>query len=477
LRPAAVAAILDGGPRAPEVEMDRSAVRELVAGQRAFFASGRTRGLDFRREQLQALRALVVGEEPRLVEALRADLGKPAFEAYAGEVALVRREVDHVLRHLSSWARTRRVPTILAHFPARTEVRQEPRGVVLVISPWNFPVQLSLVPIVGALAAGNVAILKLPPAVRATSALLAELLRRDFDPGCLAPVEGGVEVAEALLDERLDYVFFTGGPAAGRKVMAAAARHLTPVTLELGGKNPCIVDADVDLEVAARRIAWGKFFNTGQSCVAVDYLLVDRRVKAALVERIAACVREFYGDDPRRSPDYGRVIDAGHFDRMMAHLRGRPVLLGGEADPAARYIPPTIVDGVPPGDLLMEEEIFGPILPVISYGDVSEALATVAGLPPPLALYVFSRDRRFQERVLGETRAGGGCVNDTTIHFTSSHLPFGGAGESGIGAYHGKASFDLFSHRRGLVRRGFALDVKLRYPPYAGKLRWFRRIF
>jgi aldehyde dehydrogenase (NAD+) len=452
-------------------------VSGLVAAQRAFFRAGRTRDLAARKERLRALRATVVGAEGRLFEALRADLGKPEFEAYAGEVALVRREIDHALRHLDGWARTRRVPTILAHWPARTEIRKEPRGVVLVISPWNFPVQLSLVPVVGALAAGNVAILKLPPAARATSALLAELVRRDFDPAWFAAVEGDVEVAEALLAERLDHVFFTGGPEAGRRVMAAAARQLTPVTLELGGKNPCLVDADVDVEVAARRIAWGKFFNAGQSCVAVDYLLVDRRVKGALLERIAAQVKAFYGSDPDRSPDLGRIVDERHFDRMMTHLRGRRVLLGGEGDRAARYLAPTIIDGVVPGDLLMEEEIFGPILPVIEYGGVDEALAIVAGLPPPLALYVFSRDRAFQERVLREARAGGSCVNDTTIHFTSVHLPFGGAGESGIGAYHGRASFELFSHSRSVLRKGFALDLPLRYPPYAGKLRWFRKVF
>jgi acyl-CoA reductase-like NAD-dependent aldehyde dehydrogenase len=457
--------------------MEPSSAKELVARQRAFFRTGRTRDLAFRREQLRALRAMVVGEEPRLLEALRADLGKPAFEGYAGEVALVRREIDHTLRHLDGWARTRRVPTILAHFPARSEIRQEPRGVVLVISPWNFPVQLTLVPAVGALAAGNVAILKLPPLATATSALLAELVGRTFDPGWLAAVEGGVEQAEALLAERLDYVFFTGGPVAGRRVMEAAARQLTPVTLELGGKNPCIVDADVDLDVAARRIAWGKFFNAGQSCVAVDYLLVDRAVKGALLERIAGQVRAFYGEDPRRSPDFGRVIDVRHFDRIMAHLRAGEVILGGQAEREARYIAPTILDHVAPGDLIMEEEVFGPVLPVLEFGDVAEAIATVQALPPPLALYVFSRSARFQARVLDETIAGGGCVNDTTIHFTSVHLPFGGAGESGMGAYHGKASFDLFSRPRSLVRKGFAFDVPLRYPPYAGKLRWFRKIF
>jgi acyl-CoA reductase-like NAD-dependent aldehyde dehydrogenase len=457
--------------------MDRVEAKERVARQRAFFRSGATRELAFRRDRLRELRAMVLAAEPRIFEALRADLGKPALEAYGGELAIVRREIDHALRHLDGWARPRRVRTILAHLPGRSEIRREPRGVVLVISPWNFPVQLTLVPAVGAIAAGNVAILKVPPLAKATSALLAELVGSRFDPGLLSVAEGGVEAAEALLAEQLDYVFFTGGPVAGRRVMEAAARHLTPVTLELGGKNPCIVDADVDLDVAARRIAWGKFFNAGQSCVAVDYLLVDRAVKGALLERIAAAIRDFYGEDPRRSPDFGRIIDEGHFDRTMARLRSGRVVLGGQSDRAERYVAPTLVEGVAIGDLLMEEEIFGPVLPVMEFGDVAEAIATVNALPPPLALYVFSRSAPFQERVLRETVAGGGCVNDTTIQFTSALLPFGGAGESGMGAYHGQASFELFSRQRSLVRRGFAFDVKLRYPPYAGKLRWFRRLF
>jgi acyl-CoA reductase-like NAD-dependent aldehyde dehydrogenase len=457
--------------------MARVEAKELVARQRAFFRTGVTRELRFRRDRLRELRAMVLDAEPRIFEALRADLGKPALEAYGGEIALVRREIDHVLRHLDGWARTQRVRTILAHLPGRSEIRQEPRGVVLVISPWNFPVQLTLVPAIGAIAAGNVAILKVPPLAKATSALLAELVASRFDPGLLAVAEGGVDVAEALLSERLDHVFFTGGPVAGRRVMESAARQLTPVTLELGGKNPCIVDADVDLDVAARRIAWGKFFNAGQSCVAVDYLLVDRAVKGALLDRIAAAVRSFYGEDPRTSPDFGRIIDEGHFDRILSHLRAGRVVLGGQSDRAERYVAPTILDGVSIDELLRQEEVFGPVLPVLEFADVAEAIATVNALPPPLALYVFSRSERFQERVLRETVAGGGCVNDTTIHFTSALLPFGGAGESGMGAYHGKASFDLFSRQRGLVRRGFGLDVKLRYPPYAGKLRWFRRVF
>ncbi len=456
--------------------MDRPDVSEVVARQRAFFRTGRTRDLAFRREQLRALRAIVVDAEPSIFEALRADLGKPPFESYGGETAIVRNEVDHALRHLSSWARPRRVPTLLAHLPGRSEVWHEPHGVVLVMSPWNYPVQLSLGPLVGALAAGNCAILKPSPMAPATSRRLAELVARSFDPGAVTVVEGGIEPAERLLAERLDYIFFTGGAKVGRRIMEAAARNLTPLTLELGGKCPCIVDADVDLDVAARRIAWGKFFNAGQSCVGVDYLLVDRRIRAALVERLAATVREFYGEDPARSPDLARIVDDRNVERLAGLLASGRIAVGGGVDRATRYVAPTILDGVQPGDPIMEEEIFGPILPVLEYGELAEAIAFVNDRPPPLALYFFSRDGRLQERVLRETSAAG-CVNDVMLQETTVHLPFGGSGESGMGGYHGKASFEAFSRRRGVLKKGFAFDVKVRYPPYAGKLGWFRRIF
>jgi aldehyde dehydrogenase (NAD+) len=456
--------------------MDREAVSQLVARQRALFRSGRTRDLGFRREQLRALRAIVVDSEPAIFEALRADLAKPPMEAYGGETAIVRNEVDYALRHLASWARPLRARTLLAHQPGRSEILHEPHGVVLVMSPWNYPVQLSLGPLVGALAAGNCAILKPSPMAPATSRVLAELVARHFDPGVVTVAEGGIEPAEQLLAERLDYIFFTGGAKVGRRIMEAAARHLTPLTLELGGKCPCIVDADVDLDVAARRIAWGKFFNAGQSCVAVDYLLVDRRIRAALVERLAATVREFYGDDPARSPDLARIVDDRNVERLAGLVRSGRVAAGGEVDRATRYLAPTILDGVQPGDPIMEEEIFGPILPVLEYGEIAEAIAFVNDRPAPLALYFFSRDARLQERVLRETSAAG-CVNDVMLQETTVHLPFGGSGESGMGGYHGRASFEAFSRRRSVLRKGFGFDVRVRYPPYAGKLGWFRRLF
>jgi aldehyde dehydrogenase (NAD+) len=352
----------------------------------------------------------------------------------------------------------------------------DPYGVTLIIGPWNFPVQLMLTPLVGAIAAGNCAMLKPSIAAPRTSHLLTKLISGTFDPSYVSILEGGAETVQALLEERFDHVFFTGGPAAGRLVMAAAAKHLTPITLELGGKNPCIVDADTHLEYTARRIAWGKFFNAGQSCVAVDYVLVQKSVKQALLDLLEDCVRRFYGADPSRSPDFGRIIDEWHFDRLAGLLGEGRIVTGGTRDRASRYIAPTIIDGIRPGDPIMEDEIFGPLLPVLEYDDLGQAITFVNERPKPLALYFFSRDRQRQDRVLRETSSGGGCLNDTVIHQTTC-LPFGGAGPSGIGKYHGKASFDAFSHERSIIKGGFLFDIPLRYPPYKNHLKWLKKLF
>lgn len=457
--------------------MNKASITGRLAAHRSFFACHRTKDLSFRREQLYQLRQMIVKSEAALFEALKEDLGKPAVEAYGGETGFVIREIDAALKNLDRWARPQRVRTPLVHFPGRSFVHQEPYGVALIIGPWNFPVQLMLNPLVGAMAAGNCALLK--PSITAlhTSHLLAQLITDHFDPAYISVVEGGAETTKLLLDERFDYIFFTGGPATGRIVMAAAARHLTPVTLELGGKNPCIVDENVDPDITARRIVWGKFFNSGQSCVAPDYLLVHRKIKDALFERIGTAIREFYGSDPSQSPDYGRIIDNGHFDRIMRLLASGTVVMGGTVDRSIRYIAPTILDNIALDSRIMQEEIFGPLLPVLTYDAINAALAIVNAQPKPLALYLFSRDRKLQKRVLRETSSGGGCINDVVIQETSGALPFGGVGESGIGAYHGKLSFDTFSHQRSIIKRGFLFDIKLRYPPYKDHLKWIRKLW
>lgn len=456
---------------------DRSPRQDILAAHRAFFASGRTQDVDFRVEQLKVLRRMIAGNEAALFATLAQDLRKPPFEAYGGDIGIVLQEIDHAIRHLRSWARPRKVRTPLAFFPAACSVHPVPRGVALIIGPWNFPVQLLCNPLVGALAAGNCAVLKPSPLAPATTRVLADLVAANFDPAYVSVVEGGADTGQLLLEQPFDHIFFTGSPAAGRLVMAAAAKHLTPVTLELGGKNPCIVDADADLDVAARRIAWGKFFNAGQSCVAVDYLLADQRIKSGLVSRIVRTAREFYGDDPSLSPDYARIVSQAHAERLARLLSCGNIVMGGRSDAAARYVAPTVIDNIIGNEPVMEEEIFGPILPVIGYASLHEAVAFVNQRPNALALYLFTRDRDRQKAVLAATRSGSACVNDTVIQETITGLPFGGSGASGIGNYHGRASFDAFSHFRSIVRRGFRFDLPLRYPPYGDRLRFIRKFF
>jgi len=456
--------------------MDQSHIRKLIENHRAFFSTGRTKDLSFRIDQLKILRQAIIANESAIFDALKKDLNKPAYEAYGGDTAIVINEIDYVLKHLWSWAKPKRVRTPLAYFPSRSFVLPEPYGVALIIGPWNFPFQLLFGPLVGAIAAGNCVLLKPPIAVPHSTRLIAKLVHGNFDPAYISLVEGGAETGQLLLEEQFDYLFFTGGAATGRLVMQAAAKHLTPVTLELGGKNPCIVDADTHLEYTARRIVWGKFFNAGQSCVAVDHLLVDKRIKQRLLDLIVKNLIDFYGADPAQSPDYGRIVNNAHFERLSRLLGQGTIIAGGQSDRAMRYIAPTIIDNIKGQEPIMEDEIFGPLLPVIEYDDLTEAIAMVNSRPKPLALYFFSRDKKKQELVLSQTSSGGGCINDTTIHETA-RLPFGGVGESGTGKYHGKASFDTFSHERSIVKSGFLFDVALRYPPYKDHLKWLRRFF
>lgn len=453
----------------------QESIQTLIRQQRAFFRTGKTKDVDFRIERLQSLRQAVTDAQDAVMAALHADLRKPELETYATEIGIVR-EIDYVLKHLKSWAKPRKVASPVDQFPAVAKVHPEPLGVVLVIGPWNYPFQLILSPLVGAIAAGNCAILKPSELAPATSQLVADLIRKTFDPGHVAVIEGGVEASQSLLAEKFDHIFFTGGTAIGKVVMKAAAEHLTPVTLELGGKSPCIVDRDVSIPETARRITWGKFINTGQTCIAPDYLLVDRQVKPALLEAIQAQIKEFYGDDPSQSPDYGRIISDKHFARLERLLQDGTIVVGGQVNAGDRYIAPTVIDGVSPGDPIMQEEIFGPILPVLEYDTLEEAIAFINDRPKPLALYVFSRNKDVQTQVLSDTSSGGACINDTIMQVGVSELPFGGVGDSGIGSYHGKASFDTFSHQKSVLYKSFWLDLKWRYAPYAGKLKLLKKL-
>ncbi len=456
--------------------VDETSIGRLVQDQRDFFNSGVTRDVAFRTKQLKALGTAIYGNRQLILKALKEDLGKPAFEAYVAEVSQVLSDVDTAAKRVRSWARPRRVGTPLFLFPASSYVYPEPLGVALIIGPWNYPMDLVMAPLVGAIAAGNCAVVKPSELAPATSSAVASVIGESFDPTYIAAIEGGPDIARSLLAQRFDHIFYTGGGVVGRLVMEAAARELTPVTLELGGKSPCIVEPDTDLEHAARRIAWGKYFNAGQTCIAPDYLLVNRSVKRELLEALVKYVRLFYGADPSRSPDFARIVNDRHFERVSGLLGQGEILLGGDTDPSTRYIAPTIIDGVRAGDPVMREEIFGPVLPVMEYGELGEAIAFVNERPKPLALYFFSRDRDKQERVLAATSSGGCCMNDVLVHFSNSSLPFGGVGMSGFGKYHGKWGFDSFSNMKAVVRKSFLLDLYVRYPPYRNTLKWTRKL-
>lgn len=437
-----------------------------VARLRDTFDSGRTRPLEWRRHQLQSLRRLLVEREPELAEALHQDLGKPAVESFVTELGFTRSEIDHVLSHLSRWMRPTRVRVPMALRPARARVEPQPLGVVLVISPWNYPVQLLLAPLCGALAAGNCALLKPSELAPATSNILARLLPEYLDPDAVAVVEGDADTTTALLEQRFDHVFFTGGTRVAKIVMAAAARHLTPVTLELGGKCPAIVN-DGDLLAAARRIAYAKFINAGQTCVAPDYVLVESSRADELLRHLRAVLLEFFGADPITSPDYGRIINRKHFERLVGLLGHGRIHAGGRSDAGQLFLEPTVIVEPAEDSELMDEEIFGPILPVIPVAGIDAAVQRVRAGPAPLAAYVFTERAGVRRSIEDGVRAGAIGINVCAAHLAVPGLPFGGLGPSGMGAYHGKQSFETFSQLRPVFSKGTWLDtLRVVYPPY-----------
>ena len=444
-------------------------IQELVAAQRAYFDSGATRPLSFRQEALARLSAALQAHEAEIAAALQSDLNKAPMEAYMTETGMVLAEISHTRKHLAKWSRTRRVRTPLAQFPARSFVQAEPLGVALVMAPWNYPLQLSLSPLVGAIAAGNCAVLKPSAYAPATSELLAKLCAECFDPAFVTVVQGGRAENSDLLAQKFDYIFFTGGSTVGRLVMRAAAEHLTPVTLELGGKSPVIVERSADLALAARRIVFGKLLNAGQTCVAPDYVLVDRAVKPALIAELQKSVTAFLGAEPLQNEELPRIINEKHFKRLLGLMDGAKLAFGGQSDAPSLRIAPTVLDEVSFDDAVMGEEIFGPILPLIAYDRLDEALAAIRCRPKPLALYLFTTDPAAERQVLETVSFGGGCVNDTIIHLATSEMAFGGVGESGMGSYHGKASFDTFSHYKSIVKKSNRLDLPMRYHPYTAK--------
>ncbi|MBT9317353.1 aldehyde dehydrogenase [Leptothoe spongobia] len=439
-------------------------IPEALEQQRLFFASGQTKPFDFRLAQLAKLKQAIIERQADIVAAAKADLGRPEFEAYF-EIATLS-EINLAMKKLKTWMKPKRVKSTLENFPSSAWIQPDPLGMVLIIGPWNYPFQLMVSPLVGAIAAGNCAILKPSEHAPNTANVVTELIAATFDPSYVTVFQGDASVSQQLLVEKFDHIFFTGGAAIGRIIMAAAAKHLTPVTLELGGKSPCIIDADINLDHAAKRITWGKFINAGQTCIAPDYLLIDRTVKDAFLEKLTVAIQEFFGDDPSQSPDLSRIINQRHFERLTGLLNNGNVLIGGETDAGTRYIAPTVLDNVTWDSPIMQDEIFGPILPVLTYDRFDQALSQINAHPKPLALYLFSRDTVKQQQVLTETSSGGVCLNDTLLHTIVPGLPFGGVGQSGMGNYHGKASFDTFSHYKSVLRKTFWLDLDWRYAPY-----------
>ncbi|MDJ0732899.1 MAG: aldehyde dehydrogenase [Nostocaceae cyanobacterium] len=451
-------------------------ISEIIQKQRNFWQTSKTKDINFRIEQLRTIKQAVIESETAINQALKADLNKPPIEVYIGETSIITKEIDYAIKHLKNWTKPRKVGLSLEYLPATARIVPEPLGVVLIIGAWNYPMQLIFAPLIGAIAAGNCAILKPSEIAPHTSDLVAKIIAKSFPPEYITVVEGDVETSQQLLAQKFDHIFFTGGTSVGKIVMEAAAKNLTSVTLELGGKNPCIVDNDINIECTARRITWGKFLNAGQSCVAPDYVLVNHQIKNDLLNEIQKSIQEFYGDNPKNSPDYGRIINQKRFQQIVKFLQDGDIVIGGETNIDDCYIAPTVIDNVSPQARVMQSEIFAPILPIIEYSDISQAITLINSHPKPLALYLFSDNKNLQQKVLQTTSSGGVCINDTVLQFGVTSLPFGGVGNSGIGSYHGKASFDTFSHYKSVLYRYFLFDLKLRYPPYAGKLPWLKRI-
>jgi aldehyde dehydrogenase (NAD+) len=448
---------------------------KVMERQRAFFEQGGTRKPEFRISMLRKLQSTLRSREGLLNEAMKQDMNKCPSEVYMTEIGMVLEELRFHIRHLPKWMRDKRVPTPLAQFPARSFISPEPYGAALIMSPWNYPIQLCLEPLIGAISAGCTAVVKPSAYAPATSHAIAEILGGIYPEEYIAVVEGGREQNAALLKERFDYIFFTGSPEVGRLVMESAAKHLTPMTLELGGKSPVIVDRTANIRIAARRIAFGKVLNAGQTCVEPDYLFIHRDKKDDFIKAYRSAMEEFFPDGTML--DMNTIINEKHFERISGLLQSGKIVLGGQTDRERRFVEPTLLDEVSFDSPIMQEEIFGPILPMISYTDIRECIDYIVKHPKPLALYLFTEDATVEKQVLDKCSFGGGCINDTIIHLATSHMGFGGVGESGMGSYHGRRSFDTFTHYRSIVKKATWLDLPIRYRPYTKRKDRLLRMF
>ena len=443
---------------------------QAVQRQRAFFESGSTRSYEFRIQQLKKLRAAIVLHQNEIQEALKADIGRPPFEAYI-EISTAIEDLKHTIKHLKNWMKPKKVATSMWAQPGRSRIESVPQGVTFIMGPYNYPFLLLVQPLIGAISAGNTAVLK-PSSLNPTVANVVEkIVKNNFSEDYVSVFKGSTEVTNELLEQRFDHIFFTGSPRVGRIVMAAAAKHLTKVTLELGGKSPTIIHKDANLKIAARRTLAGKMMNVGQTCVAPDHVHVHADIKDAFEKELVATVREFYGDNPINSPDLGRMINDRHFDRVAGLIDKAKVLIGGQTEASQRFIAPTIMNNVSMDDPVMQEEIFGPVLPLLTYNNVDELIGNLKKLPEhPLALYLFTESEAVERQILDQVQFGGGCINNTVMHVANPNLPFGGVGESGMGSYHGEQSFEVFSHQRGILKATTKIDLPIRYAPYARKI-------
>lgn len=457
--------------------MTESDIKKLTEKQRSFFRSGRTLPAGTRLLALKKLEEAVLCHEDELLNALKLDLGKSSSEGYMCEIGLLLSEIRYLRRHLRRWMKDRQVLTPLSQFCSRSFQKSSPYGVVLIMSPWNYPVLLTLEPLADALAAGNTAVLKPSAYAPHTGRVLEKLIRGAFPSGYVTVVTGGREENASLLNQRFDYIFFTGGKTVGRLVMRRASEHLTPVTLELGGKSPCIVEKTADISVTARRIVFGKFLNCGQTCVAPDYILCDRRIHDDLIRALKKEILRQFGPNPLLNPSWGKIISQKHFHRIVRLISPGTVVHGGRTDEASLKIEPTLLDHADWNDPVMQEEIFGPVLPVLTYDRIEDALRMVEERPHPLAFYLFTKNRRLARQILSSSSFGGGCVNDTIIHLATSRMSFGGFGESGMGSYHGKAGFDTFSHKKSIVDKRFHPDLPMRYQPCSALSEKLIRLF
>ena len=461
-----------------EDRKNENTIGETVASQKDFFMTHTTLDVNYRIAYLKKLKETIISYEARILGALKMDLGKSEQEAYMSEVGLTLSELNYQLRHIAKWSKRKKCKTAYTNMIGKSFSIREPYGVVLVMAPWNYPFMLSLEPLIGAIAAGNCCVLKPSAYAKATSQVLADIIKEVFPPEYVAVVQGGRVENAALLEQRFDYIFFTGGVSVGKLVMEKAAAHLTPVTLELGGKSPCIVEKSANLAMAARRIAFGKYLNCGQTCVAPDYLLIDESIRDEFVELFVEEIKKMYSENPFENADYGKIVNEKHFERLKGLICSQKVVYGGSSKKETLQIEPTVMVDVTAQDTIMQEEIFGPILPVLTYHTIGEAENFVASREKPLALYLFTENKEVEKRFLEQVSFGGGCVNDTIVHIASSEIGFGGVGNSGMGSYHGRKSFETFTHEKSILKKSTNFDVQIRYQPYnKGETKLLKEIF